>query len=416
MKFVHLSDLHLGKRLKEYSLLEDQRYILDRIIEFVQAEKPDAVVIAGDIYDTAVPSAEAVTLCDSFLTKLHECQTKVMVISGNHDNARRVAFGSELLHKSDVYMSPVYDGKMSCVTLQDDNGPVNFYLMPFLRIGEIKRCHPDTNIETYTEAIQTVVEAAGINWAERNVVVSHQFVTGGQVSCKPASDEPEDVGVAKGNTSNADQVNGDKATGDAADMPIRADEERIGGLDLVSRQAYDGFEYVALGHLHTPQHVGIPTVRYCGTPLKYSLSEIWVDKSVTVVEMGAKGSEVQIHTVPLVPQHDTRQIKGKLRELRDYEFDKGNHEDYISVVLTDEETQIDAIGKLRRVYPNILSISYLKQVWTGSALSSCKVKELNPAEVFAEFYKERTGKAMSAEQEKLVAKILEGIQVQENAR
>ena len=387
MKFVHLSDLHLGKRLKDYSLLEDQRIILEQIIGIVEKEKPQAVVIAGDIYDTAVPTVDAVELCDYFLTKLHECNVPVLVIAGNHDNAKRIAFGAGLLQSSDVYMSPVYNGKMNCVTIQDEYGPVHFYLMPFLRRSEIQYYHPEVEVRTYTEAIRTVVEAAGVNWTERNVVVSHQFVVGGQVS-----------------------------DGSGATFCL-ADEDRIGDVDRVERQAYNGFEYVALGHLHTPQHVGVPTVRYCGTPLKYSLSELWSNKSVTVVEMSAKGDEVQLRTIPLVPKHDARELKGTLQDLLDPEYDKGDHSDYISVVLTDEQDQFDAISYLRRLYPNILSVKPEKESqYAACARAIAEVKELAPADVFAKFYNEVVGKEMTAEQTQLIADILEEIQTQNNAQ
>ena len=271
MKFIHLSDLHLGKRVNEFSMLEEQDYIFGKIIEIVMDEWPDALLIAGDVYDKPVPPVEAVKLFDRFLCALSGTGVKVLVISGNHDSPERLSFASGLLGGSGVFISPAYGGEVSSVTFTDEWGKVNFYMLPFIKPAHVARWFPDEDIQSYTSAVRVALAHTPINFNGRNVLLTHQFVTGAERS------ESEEISV--------------------------------GGADNVDGSVFEGFDYVALGHIHGPQSIGKPTVRYCGTPLKYSFSEASHKKSVTVVEMGQKG-DVEVRTVPLTPRRDWVQLRG----------------------------------------------------------------------------------------------------------
>ena len=314
MKLIHLSDLHLGKRVNDFSMLEDQQYILAEILQIIDREKPDGVLIAGDIYDKSVPSAEAVALLDDFLVRLSKRELRIFVISGNHDSPERMAFGGRLMERSGVHLAPVYDGKVEPVVLTDQYGPVKLYLLPFVKPSHVRRCFPEREIATYTDAVSAAIEAMEADTAVRNVLVTHQFVTGA----------------------------------------ARCDSEElsVGGTDNVDAAVFDPFDYVALGHIHGPQQVGRETVRYCGTPLKYSFSEAGHKKSVTVVELGAKGA-VTIRTIPLKPLRDLVELRGTYEELTLRAFYEGTSypRDYIHIILTDEDDIPDAVGKLRIIYP-----------------------------------------------------------------
>ena len=320
MKCIHLSDLHLGKRVNGFSMLDDQRDILDKILGIVKTEAPQAVLIAGDVYDKPVPPAEAVELFDSFLVCLSEMGTEVFVISGNHDSPERIAFGGRLMEAKGVHMSPVYDGEVSPVVLEDAFGQIAFYMLPFVKPAHVRHAFPEESIESYTDAVQTAVSHMAPDPARRNVLITHQFVTGGE-RCE-------------------------------------SEERSVGGADNVDASVFAPFDYVALGHLHGPQQVERAHIRYCGTPLKYSFSEKDHQKSVTVVELEEKGV-VHIRTVPLTPLHDLRQIRGSYAALTLRENYLGTAvEDYLQVVLTDEEDVPGAIGRLRSIYPNIMKLDY----------------------------------------------------------
>jgi exonuclease SbcD len=359
LKLIHLSDLHLGIRVNEFSMTEDQKYILDRIAEITEEEKPDAVIIAGDIYDKTVPPAEAVQLFDDFLYRLSLSVPRVFVISGNHDSPERIAFGSRLIDKSGIYLSPVYDGKVTPVSLKDEYGTVNFFMLPFVRPSSVRRFFPDENTETYTEAVRTAVSHMDIPAGDRNILITHQFVTGS----------------------------------------VRSDSEDIsvGGTDNVDATVFEAFDYTALGHIHGPQNVGKETVRYCGTPLKYSFSEAGQEKSVTVAELKEKGN-ISIRTVPLLPLHDMREIRGTYMELMQKKtYENTRTDDYLRVILTDEEDVPDAVMKLRTVYPNIMRLDYdntrtrTVDVSEGTAYT----EKRTPLELFGEFYEKQNGKPMS---------------------
>ena len=375
MKIIHLSDLHLGKRVNEYSMIPDQEYILKQIEEIIREEEPEAVVLAGDIYDKSVPSAEAVVLFDRFLNEIVSPQRKVFVISGNHDSAERLAFGGRLMEGSGLFISEIYNGAVKPVILRDDWGDVCIYLLPFIKPVHVREAFPEEKIESFTDALRTAVSAMNIDPSKRNVLVTHQFVTGAS----------------------------------------RCDSETasVGGTDAVDGAVFDGFDYVALGHIHGPQSVGKETLRYCGTPLKYSFSEMDHKKSVTVVELKEKG-EVQIRTRELVPLHDLREIRGTYMELADRQNYEGTAvDDYLHVVLTDEEDVYDAFSRLRGIYPNIMKLDYdnLRTRTQGHAQAVAEAKKYSETELLDMLYEQQNGCGMNEEQrkwaEELFAKLKE---------
>ncbi len=373
MKFVHLSDLHLGKRVNGYSMIEDQKYILLKILNVIDEQKAEAVVIAGDVYDKPVPPTEAVQLFDDFLFRLVERNLQILVISGNHDSPERIAFGSRFMDKSGVHMSQVYNGKNDLVELKDKYGKVNFYMLPFVKPSNVRRFFEDEEINTYTDAVRVAVSHMNVNKKARNVIITHQFVTGAQRS------ESETIAV--------------------------------GGTDNVDSYVFDDFDYVALGHIHGPQNVGKNTVRYCGTPLKYSFSEISHKKSVTVVEMKEKGN-VKVSTVELTPKLDMREIKGTYEELTfKKNYENTNTEDYLHIILTDEEDVADAVAKLRCVYPNLMKLDYDNTRTRNSfALTQAEETEKkSDTELLSEFFEKQNGKSLSDEQLEYAAKLFEQI-------
>ena len=373
MKLLHLSDLHLGKRVNEFSMLEDQEYILEEILRVLDGEQPDAVLIAGDVYDKPVPPAEAVQLFDKFLTKLAAKNTQTFFISGNHDSSERLAFGARLMEGSGIHISPVYGGEVKPVELADEFGPVRVYLLPFVKPASVKRFSPEREIGSYTEAVAAAVDAMDLDPAVRNVLVTHQFVTGASRS------ESEEISV--------------------------------GGSDNVDVSVFDGFDYVALGHVHGPQNIGSERVRYCGTPLKYSFSEVKHAKSVTIAELGKKG-ELTVRTVPLIPKRDLAEIRGTYMELTAKAFYEGkNREDYYHITLTDEEDIRDAVGRLRVIYPNLMKLDYdnLRTRLGGRVEVARQVEKKTPLELFAEFYRKQNNQDMSSEQASLVEGLIESI-------
>ena len=366
MKFFHLSDLHLGRRIYEFSLIDDQKYILKEILRRTDEERPDAVVIAGDIYDRAVPSAEAVELFDSFLTELAGRHIPVLAIAGNHDSPERIAFGAGLMAPSGVHLSPVYNGRVEPVTLSDAYGEVRFYLLPFIKPANVRRFYPDAVIESYTDALRCAVEHMNTEPSTRNVLVTHQFVTGGVRS------ESEDI--------------------------------TVGGTDNVDAAVFDGFDYVALGHLHGAQSIGRKTLRYSGTPLKYSFSEKDQIKSITVVKLGAKGN-VSVSSLPLTPRRGMREIRGTYIELTLRDSYAGTDtEDYIHAVLTDENDIPNALARLRSIYPNLMKLDYDNLRTRSSAVIAAEERHrtMTGAELFAEFFEIQNGQKMTDKQSEYV--------------
>ena len=374
MKFIHLSDLHIGKRVNEVSMLDDQAYILTHIIRVIDQEQPDAVVIAGDVYDKSVPPAEAVTLLDDFFCRLAKRNLPVLIISGNHDSPERLAFGGRLMEGAGIRLSPVYDGTVEPVTLSDSHGEVRFWLLPFVKPLHVKRFFPDADIESCTDAVRTAIAHMGVDFTGRNVLVTHQFVTGA-ATCE-------------------------------------SEELSVGGTDNVDVSVFDGFDYVALGHLHGPQNIGSSRVRYCGTPLKYSFSEAGHYKSVTVVELGEKG-DLQLHAVPLTPRHDLRELRGTFAELTDKAFySAADTEDYLHIILTDEEDVAEAVGRLRVIYPNLMKLSYdNSRTRVDRVVGSAEdVKNKSPLELFEELYAIQNNQPMSGEQRDFTRELIESIQ------
>ena len=373
MKFVHISDLHLGKRIYDFSMLDDQKHILGEILKVIDSEAPDAVLIAGDVYDKSIPSIEAVELLDDFLYELSGRDLQVFLISGNHDSPERLAFASRLISPTGIHLSPVYSGAVEPVELTDGSGPVDIYLLPFVKPAHVRRFFPDAKIESYNDALRTAVEALHIDRSRRNVLVTHQFITGA------ARSDSEEISV--------------------------------GGTDNVDASVFDGFDYVALGHIHGPQNIGSERIRYCGTPLKYSFSEVSHEKSVTVVDMGKDG-DLAVRMVPLRPLHDMREIEGTYEELTYRPAYEGtNTDDYLHITLTDEEDVPDAIGKLRLIYPNLMCLDYNNSRTRAAGMLSdiADVERRSPLDLFGEFYEQQNGRPMSDEQEAFAREIMEKI-------
>ncbi len=410
MKFLHISDLHIGKRINEFSMLEDQKYILDKIITIAEREQAEGVLLAGDIYDKTVPSAEAVQVFDRFLTGLAKRKIKVFAVSGNHDSPERIAFGAELMKGKGVYLSPVYDGRVAKVALEDTYGKLYVHLLPFVKPATVRHglevqqtlqqersngaepslqrersngaepsvppeggsaAEPSKLPESYNEAVRAVVERMEVDADQRNILVAHQFVTGAS-RCE-------------------------------------SEETAVGGLDNVDADLFDAFDYVALGHIHSPQHVGRDTLRYCGTPLKYSFSEAEQEKSVTVVELREKG-QVELRQIPLTPLRDMRRIRGTYMEVMDRNFYQGtNREDYVQITLTDEEDVPDGLQRLRKVYPNLMRLVY-DNARTRQSREVGAAEELerkSELELFSDFYVLQNNQTMSAKQMELVRQLIQ---------
>lgn len=373
MKIMHLSDLHIGKKVNEYSMLQDQIYILKEILRIIDNEKVETVIIAGDVYDRSLPPNEALELFDEFLYQLSGRNVNVFVISGNHDSPERISYGGRMMTENKIFLSPVYDGNVKPITLNDDYGEVNFYLLPFVRPADIRRYFPDENIENYTDAVKVAIDNMNVDFNERNILVTHQFVTGAELS------ESEDI--------------------------------IVGGTDNVSGEVFDGFDYVALGHIHREQTVGKDNIRYCGTPLKYSFSEAKNIKSVTILDFNDKGN-IEYSKIPLTPLRDMREIRGTYYELTlKSNYESTNTEDYLHITLTDEEDIPDAIGKLRSIYPNIMKLDYdnLRTRGSGTVDAIENIESKSPFELFADLFKQQNNQDMSEEQEEIMRNLIDKI-------
>lgn len=371
MKFLHLSDLHLGKRVNEFPMLADQKAILAQILKIADDERPNAVLIAGDVYDKSVPPVEAVELFDDFLVKLAARKLPVYVIGGNHDSPERLAFCNRLIDASGIHISPAYGGDVRPLSLTDEYGKVNIFMLPFVKPANVRRYFPEEQIESYTDAVRVAISKMQVNAAERNLLVTHQFVTGA----------------------------------------ARCDSEEIsvGGADNVDLSVFDAFDYVALGHIHGAQNIS-PRVRYCGTPLKYSFSEAKQQKSVTVAELKEKGT-LEIRTVPLTPERDMHEIRGTYEEIASKNFYENTtyRSDYMHVTLTDETDVPDAMAKLRVIYRNLMTLSYdntrtRARTELGAA---AETEKKTPLDLFAEFYEKQNGAPMDEEQRAFVRELIE---------
>lgn len=375
MKFIHTSDLHIGKFVHEMSMIEDQKYMLGQIAELAEKEKADALVIAGDIYDRAIPSAEAVDLLDDFLTEMSLKKIPVILISGNHDSAQRVSFADRILEKQGIHIAGGYEGQLKQVVLEDEFGPVYFVCMPFVKPSAAEAV---TSEEAVNNMLSSCPMTLSLN--SRYVLVTHYFVTG-ENGQQPKLSESEST------------VN-------------------VGGLDNVSASLFAAFCYTALGHIHKPQQVGSGPVYYSGSPMKYAFSEAEQEKSVNVVTLGACGLE-NVKTVPIRPLHDMRIIKGRLEDLiQDEVCAAADREDYIQAILTNEEELIEPMETLRSVYPNIMQIvieKYVKEP-VGAVNTRIEFSKIRTEELFAQFYEMVSGQPMDAEREKIVAKTVEAIE------
>lgn len=374
MKFLHLADLHLGKRVNGFSMLEDQAHILRQILAILDDERPDGVLIAGDVYDKSVPSVEAVELLDGFLTELRARGVPVLLISGNHDSPERLAFGGRVMDSCGIHISPVYDGALAPVTLQDAFGPVHVWLLPFVKPAHVRRWFPDADIESYTDAVAEAVAHMDIDTAARNVLVTHQFVTGGTRS--------------------------------------GSEELSVGGTDNVDSGVFAPFDYVALGHLHGAQHIGRETIRYAGSPLKYSFSEARQHKSVTVVTLGEKG-DVQVRTVALTPLRELREIRGSYDELTARSFYEHTtyRSDYLHLILTDEQDVFDAMSRLRTIYPYLMTLDYdnARTRAAGGMSVPAETERRTPLELFEALYTRQNHRPMSDVQRAYIAQLMEQI-------
>lgn len=378
MRLMHLSDLHIGKRVNEFPMIKDQEYVFTEILGMIDSEHVDGVMIAGDVYDKSQPSAEAIKLFDDFLTRIAEKKIPVFVISGNHDSTERVAYGGRLMRLSSVYLAPEFNGKLEPVVLNDEYGEIAFYLLPFIKPANVRGIYGDDEITNYNDAVKAVIDHTETDCKRRNVIISHQFVTGA---------------VASG-----------------------SEDVSVGGVDNIDYHLFDAFDYAALGHIHGAQRVGRDTVRYGGTPLKYSFSEVSQKKVVTIVDIKEKGN-VEIHLLPLSPMHDMREIRGTYMELTARDFYKDTAvDDYLHVILTDEEETPDVIGKLRSIYPNIMRVEYdnTRTSSSNSVAASREMLSKSPVELFGDLYKLQNNREMTDEQIKYTLGIIDRIWGDEN--
>ncbi len=374
MKFLHLSDLHLGRRLCEMDLTEDQAHILAQCLDLAKGHQVDGVLIAGDVYDKSVPTVGAVGLLDEFLTGLSAAGIPVYLISGNHDSADRLGFGSRLLEGRGVHLASVFSGALEHYELQDEYGPVHLWALPFVRPGNVRGFWPEEEIADYTSAVEVLVRHAGVDPSARNLLMAHQFVTYGGKA--PETCESESL--------------------------------NLGTLDNVDASVFDCFDYVALGHIHGPQQVGRETVRYCGSPLAYSVSETRHKKSVVLVELGQKG-QVNWQALPLHPLHPLRRLEGPLEALMESAVPS---EDYIYAVLTDEKAPLNAAPRLRSVYPNLVKLDFRPRTGTRKAASQRgqELKARPGVEVFEDFYRSVHGRPMDEEERDIMAKLFEEVE------
>lgn len=373
MKFIHLADLHIGKRVNEFPMLEEQEFILSKILDIIDEEKPDAVMIAGDIYDKPVPSTDAVLCFDAFLTKLARREVTLFAIAGNHDSPERLSFGSGLFKQSHIYFAPVFKGPILPITMKDEHGPINIYLLPFVKPSQVRAKFPEETIADYNEAVNAVIKNTGIDITQRNILLAHQFVTGA--------------------------------------MRSESEELSIGGLDNVNVDVFESFDYIALGHMHRPQSVGRKEVRYAGSPLKYSFSEAANKKSVSLVSIEEKGN-IDIREIPLIPRRDLKEIKGFYKDIISKAFyDNLNMEDYFHITLTDEEDILDAMAKLRTQYKNLMKLDYDNiRTRSNQIIENPKgIAEKSPLELFAEFYEVQNNKPLNDEQSAFAESIMQTV-------
>ena len=373
---MHLSDLHLGKSVLEQSMIEDQKYIIDKIVNIVKDRQIDIVMIAGDIYDKGIPSIDAVNLFSSFLTRLYKLGVKVLVISGNHDSKDRLAFGNELFIDNGVYIESIFNGVLRKEVFEDNNGKLNIFMLPFIKPVDVRIWYPDLSINSYNDAVKAIIDNTEINKSERNIIMVHQFVTASGVDIE------------------------------------RSESETIslGGIDNVDVSLFDDFDYVAMGHVHGAQKLIRDTVRYAGSPLKYSFSEVNQKKSVPVIEINSK-DDIKIDLVELEPIRDMRIIKGPILKLLSKDvYSLGNRDDYINAIITDDDYVVNAIGKLRKVYKNVLKLEYSnnRNLLDSNVINkvSNDMKDKSPLDLFKDFYLEQNNIELDVKREKILSDVI----------
>jgi exonuclease SbcD len=374
MKFIHTADLHIGKFVNEFSMLKDQEFILEQILSIIEEEEADALIIAGDIYDRSIPPAEAVAVLDRFLSDLIQKNIKVFLISGNHDSPERIGFAKKILEDKGLYIAGTYDGNDRIITLEDSYGQINIHLLPFVKPAVVKYYLKEEKIEDYNNSVQAIINHANLNKNDRNLLVTHYFITSGGM-------EPE--------LSDSESV------------------ISVGGVDNVDASVFEGYDYVALGHIHRSQKIGGEHIRYAGSPIKYSFSEVHHKKSVTVIELKEK-DQVIIQTRELKPLHDMRKIKGNLKALMDEKVAKeADVNDYIQATLTDTNELIDPIGTLRSVYPNTMQVIIEKNIRKEENIAHFeKIKNRSTIEIYEEFYKVVTGQEFDESRSTLMREII----------
>lgn len=385
MKILHLADLHLGKILQEQSLIEDQEYMLKEIINIIKVEKVQVLLISGDVYDRSVPPTEAVNLLDNFLKILiKDLKIKVFIISGNHDSKDRLGFGNKIFEDEGLYIESKYNGRLKKVRLEDEYGPLNIYMLPFIKPVEVKKFFEDDLENNYDLAINKIIEKEEIDKSERNIIMVHQFVTAGNV--KPERTESEVLS--------------------------------LGGIENVDVSNFKSFDYVAIGHVHRPQKIGRDTARYAGTILKYSFSEINHNKSIPIIDIKEKGN-ITINLLPLKPLRDMREIKGPIEELiKEENYKEGNLEDYIKAIITNEEPVYDAIGKIKKIYPNTLKLEIQNSKTINSNteqnINLEEVKKKSELELFSDFYKLQNNLDLNEKQKEIVKNIISEVKHETN--
>ena len=374
MKIFHISDLHLGKRVYEFSMLEEQKALLRTILEKAEAEQPDALLVTGDIYDKPIPPVEAVRLLDGFLTELSNRSLPTYIIAGNHDSAQRLEFGRELIGKNGIHIVGNIGESIPCFRQKDAYGEVNFYLLPFFKPAHVNGLFPEENVSSYQEAAKALLDRTKIDRTQRNVILAHQFVTW------------------KGATERSD-----------------SETLSLGGVEEIDASLFFDFEYAALGHLHSAQRMGKDTVRYAGSPMPYSFSEIRQRKGITVAELKEKGN-VTISRIPLETERKFREIKGPLQELLTAAKAAGGSEDYIRCILTDREALLDPIGQLRSVYPNLMTLEFERREDAGQQESLIHGAEMQPEGLFALFFEKQNEKELDEVQQKLLEQVWKGLE------
>ena len=376
MKILHLADLHLGKRVNEFSMLEDQRYILNQILDIVEEEAVEVVMICGDVYDKGIPPVDAIELLDDFLWKLAEKDCRTLMISGNHDSGDRLGFGKHLFQNSNLFIVSQFSGEIEKITIPCGNLPVNFYMLPFVKPVIVNQSL-GIHTQSYQECLRYLIEHTKIDPEEMNLLMAHQFVTAGK-------ENPE---LSDSETSS------------------------LGGIDNVDYRIFDPFDYVALGHIHKPQAMGRPQVRYSGSILKYSFSEIRKEKEVVLLHI-EENKKMEMSFRKLKPLRDMREIKGTIRQLMEGEIRLGNHEDYVQVTLTDEEEILDAIGKVRTVFPNVMQICLENRRYARQQQIRAEEQDIlhqDPLQLFAEFYKMQNNIELEEEEAEKIKTIFEEV-------